>query len=73
MNFMGEVDVKYQRNSYSLSSRYALTGQGIESAFTWVCPHRTVSYEMSGSLDNRKASYDAEFSWEADKMVSYCD
>lgn len=68
---MSEVDVTYQRNTYSLSTSYNIAQNDMTSALTWVCPHRTVSYDMSAHLDPKKASYDVEIKWEADKLVSF--
>lgn len=68
-NFKGEVDVTYKRKTYSLSTEYKLTDGSISSNMMWVSPQRTVKGEMSGTLNDKTASYDAELTWEADKTV----
>ena len=70
MDFKGELEVIYLRNTYSISSSYKLSEDGITSAATLVCPHRTVTYEMSGTLNDKMATCEAELQWATDKKVS---
>lgn len=72
MDFMGRADVTYNTNTYSLSGQYKLMGNSLTSSASWVCPHRSMQYEMSASSENGRMSASSEFKWDVanNKKVS---
>lgn len=73
MDFMARGDVTYKRDTYSLSGQYKVQANEITSSGSWVCPHRTMNYEVSASNQNGRMAASGEFQWDRDmsKKVSY--
>jgi hypothetical protein len=69
-DFAGKVDLTYQGQSYSASSSYQLSDDSMKSSASWSCPHHdSITYEMTGTLNEKTLSYDAELKWKTDKTV----
>ena len=68
-DFMSSAEVTFKRQKWSLSSQYKLDDSSISSSVTYVCPQRTVTYEMSAA-SGQKLTADFDLKWDASRDAS---
>jgi hypothetical protein len=69
-DFMARSDVTYKRDRWSTNFQYRLGSDDITSSLSYVCPHRTVTYEMSAQANSRKVSGNFDLKWDAERDSS---
>lgn len=62
---MAVADVTYRRETWTISTEYKLMGDSMTGKASYVCPHRSIIYDMSGTFNPRKVSFDAGLKWDA--------
>lgn len=65
MDFKSTAEVTFKRQRWSISSEYKLDSTSITSSAAYVCPERTVTYEMSAGATAQKLSADFDLKWDA--------